>query len=64
MRISGGLPQLEMRRQTAVGALRFRADPSGSLGLEFKQIRQRYSRVFVGYDVDDGQYNLGCRLSF
>ena len=59
-----GLPQVELRRRNGAGTFRFRVDLQGSVGVEFKQVRRRYSRVFVGYDADDDHYNLGCRLSF
>ncbi len=62
--ISHGKPEVEVRRRDPAGTLRIRLGLQGSVGLEFKQLRQRYSRVFVRYDADDDRYDLGCRFSF
>ena len=62
--VSHGLPKLEMRYRSGAAHIRLNLDAVGAAGIEFSHEQALRTRVWVGYDIDEGDVNLACRFGF
>lgn len=62
--ISHGEPQLEIRYDVRFGSLRVHLGVTGSAKLEFAHVRMSETRLVAGYDPDDGNFSVACRVRF
>jgi hypothetical protein len=62
--ISHGEPHLEIRYDVRFGSMRVHLGVTGSAKLEFAHVRMSETRLVAGYDPDDGNFSVACRVRF